>query len=426
MKFQTLVFAVLLVPLTLPAQQRDTAVVRRDSVARADSIARTDSIRLVEELERQRGATAAPQGSGTTAQGPTNARLLPDISAVGDFVADLSPNGSTQEDGTRLGVREVEIAVQAAVDPYFRGDVFLGMSDVEGLSIEQAFLTTTSIPNYEIRLGRFLMPFGKENTTHRHEVHAVEYPWIIQRFLGAEGLKATGVGVSRIFSPFGFYQEVLLTVADRFGDAPEGDVRMTEPINRHISGLTFAGRLRNYWDLSENSNVELSGSYLAGRREQPLVAADSSQYNYIAARQQVAGVDFTFRWRPLQQGLYRSFLLRAEAMRQINNVNPSDPSLYAGPLSDFNGGYVFARVQLTQRLYFGGRFDALQDPVLDNAGGTRLFAGQGVLEYYPSEFSKLIASYERLHASGGTTLDNPNRILLQATFALGPHRPHPF
>jgi hypothetical protein len=71
-------------------------------------------------------------------QPPTNARLLPDISLVGDLIGDFSPEGSTQEDGRRLSVREVELAFQAAVDPYFRGDVFLGVSDLEGIAIEQA------------------------------------------------------------------------------------------------------------------------------------------------------------------------------------------------------------------------------------------------------------------------------------------------
>lgn len=77
--------------------------------------------------------SAQQQGTG-----PTNPRLLPDISLAGDLVFDLSRR-STQEDGRRFSVREVEVAFQAAVDPYFRGDVFLGYSDVEGVAIEQAF-----------------------------------------------------------------------------------------------------------------------------------------------------------------------------------------------------------------------------------------------------------------------------------------------
>ncbi|HYC52669.1 MAG TPA: hypothetical protein VEB19_16270, partial [Gemmatimonadaceae bacterium] len=148
---------------------------------------------------------------------PVNARMLPDISAVGDFLADLSPKGSTREDRTRLGIREIEIALQAVVDPYFRGDIFLGFSDAEGVHIEQAFLTTTAIPAIEARLGRFLMPVGKANNTHRHDLHTIEYPWVVQRFLGDEGLKGTGVYVSRVFAPLGFYQELQVTAVDRFG-----------------------------------------------------------------------------------------------------------------------------------------------------------------------------------------------------------------
>jgi hypothetical protein len=45
------------------------------------------------------------------------------------------------------------------------------------------------------------------------------------------------------------------------------------------------------------------------------------------------------------------------------------------------------------------------------------------LEWFPSEFSKLVAGYEAVSPSGGTLV---NRLLVQATFSLGPHKPHPF
>src|SRR5215203_6752656 len=108
---------VLLVIAIAPARaQRDTTRRSpRDSV-RADSARAADSIAVVRELERLQGEPRA-QTQGQPGQGgPTNARLLPDISAVGDLVADLSHKGSTQEGGERFAVREVEIAVQAVVD----------------------------------------------------------------------------------------------------------------------------------------------------------------------------------------------------------------------------------------------------------------------------------------------------------------------
>lgn len=387
-------------------------------VTKADSAA-ADSLALVREMEKLQATAPAP-----AAPRATGAKVMPDISVVGDLVGDFSPDGSTQESGARLGVRELELAVQSVVDPYFRGDVYLGFSDVEGARIEQAYMTTTALPwGLQARIGRFLMPVGKQTTTHRHDLHTVEYPLVIQRFLGEEGLKGTGLSVSKVLAPFGFYQELQLSAVDRFGEK-DGALQSETPPNKQLDGMGYAARLRNYWDLSQSANLELSASAITGKREQPALAAAAPDavITAVNARQSVLGADVTFRWRPLQQGLYKSFILQAELMHQRNErIDASAvPGVYEGPDRDFTGGYVFARWQVGRRLYIGGRFDSLQDPEL---GGGTLTAGSGVLEYFPSEFSKLVASFERLTPSGGPAT---NRLLLQATFAVGPHKPHPF
>jgi hypothetical protein len=385
--------------------------------------ARADSIALVRELERMSRDTTTRRPAQGTQQGPTNPRLLPDFSAVGDLVGDLSPKGSTQEDLCRFCVREVELAVQAAVDPFFRGDFFLGISDLEKISIEQAFLTTTALPySLEARLGRQLLPFGKINTTHRHDLHTIEYPWVIQQFFGPEGIKGTGVYLSKILAPFGFFQELILTANDRVGEAPEG-LLPEDPTNKELGGLGYSARLRNYFDLSESTNFELSASALTGKREQPFdfgATPPAPGVNAVNMRQSIFGGDLTFRWRPLQQGLYRSLIVQAEFMRQVNERN-TDPA-FGGPVRDANGAYTFARWQLTQRLYLGGRYDWVQDPF---SVGETLKAGSGYLEWFPSEFSKLMLAYERLMPSG-VGVEATNRLLMQASFALGPHKPHPF
>jgi hypothetical protein len=415
------------------AQQRDST--RRDSTrrsprdsVRADSARVADSIAVVRELERLQQEPRTPAQAPQPGQGgPTNARLLPDISAVGDLIGDLSPKASTQEGGERFSIREVEVAIQAAVDPFFRGDVFLGISDLESISIEQAYLTATALPwGLEVRLGRYLMPVGKQNTTHRHDLHTIDYPYVVQRFFGAEGLKGTGVYASRIFAPLGFYQELIVTAVDRFGEAPEG-LSTIDPVNKQLGGLGYSARLRNYWDLNESSNVELSFSGITGKREQPVSGSDPSLAT--AARQSVYGADFTYRWRPLQQGLYKSFILQAEVMQQVNEQSPDlqlpegvspDGLVYAGPTRNFTGGYAFARYQITRRGFLGARFDALQD---EGAEGRTTMAASGYFEFFPSEFSKLVAGYERYSPADGL---KTNRLLLQASFALGPHKPHPF
>ena len=189
-------------------------------------------------------------------------------------------------------------------------------------------------------------------------------------------------------------------------------------------------------DISEAANFELSFSAITGRREQPLADAYAAQLtsnvNAAVARQSVLGADLTYRWRPLQQGLYKSFILQSEVMRQLNQRDPGIPGVsgcavcgaaalgYAGPTRDFTGAYVFARWQTSQRSFIGSRYDFLQD---EQNGGRTLNAGSVYLEWFPSEFSKLVAGYEAVSPSGGTLV---NRLLLQASFALGPHKPHPF
>jgi len=386
-----------------------------------DSARVADSLALVRELEAA-AQPPPPPPARMQSGGPVNPRLLPDISAVGDLRFDLSSGGTTQGDGSRFSVREIEVALQAAVDPYFRGDVFLGFNDEEGVGVEQAYLTATSLPwHLEVRLGRYLAPFGKQNTTHEHDLHTLEYPWVLQRFLSPEGLKGTGVGLSKIFDPFGFYQELILAAFDQFGERAE-DLVADEPANKQLTGLGYLARLRNYWDLTDHANLEISVSGATGRRAQPIDPPTADEVNAVNARQSLFGVDVTYRWRPLQQGLYRSFIVQGEYMRQFNESGPAVPpgTTFQGPGRDFSGAYLFARYQLSRRGYLGVRGDLVEDPEAD---GEMLRAASMYYQFFPSEFSKLLAGYERLWPEGASGY---GRLVIQATFALGPHRPHPF
>ena len=376
---------------------------------------------------------------------PTNPGLNPNISVIGDILIDASPDGSTQESGRRFDVREVELALGANVDPYFRGDFILGLSDEEGIAIEEAYLTTTSLPwQLQVRVGRFHLPFGKQNTTHRAELHTVEYPHVIQRMLGAEGGKGTGLALSKIFSPLGFYQEMQLTAIERF---PEGHEHGDEehafegapiaPPNKTIQGLGYTARFRNYWDIDEATNLEISFSGGTGRVAEPfgcesLIAPGVFEpcpgpdgETALLARQSLIGGDATFRWRPLRQGLYRSFILQAEVMRQHNDAPDLASGLpagavYLGPTDETTGLYAFSRWQLSRRLFLGARYDWVEAA----GDAERDFSAiSGYLQFFPSEFSKVVLGYEHLRPDAG---DRLNRLLLQMTIAIGPHRPHPF
>jgi hypothetical protein len=98
---------------------------------------------------------------------------------------------------------------------------------------------------------------------------------------------------------------------------------------------------------------------------------------------------------------------RAELMRQFNERNPTlelpdgvsaDGLAYGGPNRDFTGGYAFARYQIRRRGYLGSRFHSFQDEL---AAGETTNAISGYLEFFPSEFSKLVVRGLRHRAVRG-------------------------
>ena len=192
-----------------------------------------------------------------------------------------------------------------------------------------------------------------------------------------------------------------------------------ESTSRDLDGLAYSARLRNYWDLSNAANLEVSGSFMTGLMERPLTAP-VGDVNAQSLRQTTFGADVTFRWRPPAQGLYKSFILQGEFMAQQND--DFAPAISPAPVNigDFTGLYVFGRYQISRRGYLGARFDSLEDPEF---GGERVNAVSGYWQFYPSEFSKIVGKFERVSPKGFEAF---NRFVLQATFALGPHKPHPF
>jgi hypothetical protein len=396
------------------------------------------------------GAMASVPAPAIAQPAPGAQTLNPDISAIGDFIIDLSPERPRfTDDEERFTLREVEVGIQAVVDPFFRVDFFLGVH-ADGVEVEEAYVTALSLPgSLQARLGRFRMPFGKVNLTHQPELLTVEYPRVVQEYFGSGGFAATGAAVSKVFAPLGFYQEFqflttagLATGADAHGGHTETDstvpagLAVEDGERRGGQQVTVTAHLRNYHDLSAAANIEVGLSATVGSVERLALPGcpGGAECPYDAIRefrgQRFYGANVIYRWRPPHRALYRSFHASAEVV--VND----------GPESTVWGGFAFAQWQLRRRSYLSGRFDAVQEPgetwierhALGTArdvrlhrepGGEWLLAGSGYLTFMPSEFSRFRLAAERLFGEAA-----PNggqwRVAVQSTFSIGPHRPHPF
>jgi hypothetical protein len=383
-----------------------------DTTAAARAADTTESLESIEArlLGELGAADSAAPGRVQAAQGGAAGSLNPDLSLIADFLVDLSPEEATLEEGERYQLREVEIGIQGAVDPYFRYDAFLGLHG-DGIEVEEAYATTLSLPaSLQARLGKFLVPFGKVNLTHRPELQMFDYPLVHREYFGEEGFSSTGVWGSWIGAPLGFYQEVSIVGAEGMEAHAHGEEEHAEEeetdeesgggsLADDLGDRLWLAHLKNSLDLTPASNLELGASWATAIVEEEEARARTNLY----------GLDVTFRWKPPQFAKYRSAVLQAEAIWRDE----------AGIGETRTGGFAYAQWQLARRWHVGARADWVEPPEDE---GT-LAGGQLLVKWFPTEFSQLRLAYERQEPEEGEALD---RLIFQTTFALGPHRPHAF
>jgi hypothetical protein len=388
------------------------------------------------------GASLAQQSdTGTTRETPARSGgaldFISNIAIVGDILADLTPDSSTLESARRFELREVHVQLGVKIDDRFRGDFIAGLDDGGSVDVMEANLSTTSLPwGLEARAGRFQLPFGKQNTTHRPHLPTIDYPYVIQRFLGSHGGRGTGVWLGSSFNLLGFRQDLQLTMVEQFPEGHDASADHDElghvtfephpasPPNSTLQGLGYTARLRNAWPLSPSASVELSVTGGTGRNTQPFACETVGHYEPcpaalgetgVNARQSLVGADVTVRWG--------SLLVQSEYMRQ-HNALPALPAgappqaTYLGPTEDPAGAYVFAQWQLARRMFVGGRYDWVEEV----ATGSKNFSALAAqLRFTPNDLSKLLLAVERVRPG---TSESYNRLLIQVAVGAGTPRQH--
>ena len=335
--------------------------------------------------------------------------LNPDISVIGDFVADAGHNPISPTPSFQM--HESEVGLQAIVDPYARADFFISFGE-EGVNLEEGFITFTALPNsFVAKVGKMRAAFGKVNTLHNHVLPWVDRPLVTQNLVGGEdGIDDAGVSVQRIIPvPKNWFLEFT-------GQAFRGDSSEVFASSSK-DDLSVVGHLRSYKDITDNSNIDLGVSYSRGHN---LFGSDFITHLY--------GVDATYRWKPLQRAIYRSFVARSEFIWRQQN-QPSSltvcamilcPPNTAGGFQRAFGFYTSADYQFARRWFVGGRVDDSKrafNAHLNDKGGSL------VLTYWPSEFAQIRGQYRFTRYAENI---DAHELLMQVQFALGAHGAHPF
>lgn len=315
--------------------------------------------------------------------------LNPDLSVIGTF---LSHAGDNYEGRAPFAVDEVELALEAFIDPYAKGRFFLSVTP-EGVDVEEGYAQFVTLPwGLTAKAGKTKATFGKANTWHTHTRPWVDEPLMITRFLGDEGMADVGVSVSKtIDNPFGAYMEAT-------GEIYSGDVDGS--FGRGADNdLLYNAHLKLFRDLTENSNIEVGTSWTRG------TLPEGQGHNRLA------GVDLTYRWKPLSRAIYNSLIARAEGV--ANERSDFDGTLY--------GYYASLDYQVARRWFAGARIDRADGFANDTRFTDR--GASAILTFWFSEFSQLRGQVRRTTLHGGPSFDE---ILLQLQFAIGAHGAHAF
>jgi len=221
--------------------------------------------------------------------------LNPDISVIGDFVgyAGNPANRFTPS----MEMHESEIGMQEVIDPYARADFFFSFGE-HGVDLEEGYLTFSALPaGLQLKVGKMRAAFGKVNTLHNHVLPWIDRPLVTQDLVGGEdGIQDAGMSLSKILpAPKGFFLEGTAQIY-------RGDAYGVYPGKPPRSQVATVEHLRLYKDLTDNTNIDLGGSWSRGHSP------------WAAAFNQLSGFDAMLRWKPLQRSIYRSFVGRSEVI----------------------------------------------------------------------------------------------------------------
>lgn len=319
----------------------------------------------------------------------------PNISVIGDFRAHyLSPARRHFE----AAFHEAEFSFQSVVDPYARADFFiaLGRNEESGefaVELEEGFLTTQSLPaGLQLRLGKFRSTFGKINMLHPHALTFVDVPSAYANYLGEEGLNDEGVSLSWLVpNPLNFYQELTLEVT-------HGPAESASFVTSESDRLLYLGHLKNFWDLTPNATLEAGCTGVWGQ-------------NDLAYSTVIAGLDLTYKWKPLRFNTYKSFVLQLEGLLSEKKISATERLRTWGM-------YALSTYQIGRRWFLSGRFDYANLP--NNAQHVER-AYSGILGWQLTEFQKAELQFK---TTDSNVFDRTYQVLLRSVFIIGAHGAH--
>ncbi len=344
--------------------------------------------------------------------------LNPDLSVIIDGVAgyaeraplrlsgddpDLGGDATTPAAGFTL--QELEFGFQGAVDPYFRADVFLTIPNLSGLEVEEAYVTSTSLPaDLQVKVGIFRSALGRQNGQHLHTQSFTRRPLLNAAYLADDGLRSPGAQVSWL-APVPFFLQLNLE-AFSVGP-PEGLSQPTTFGGGKRTDLTYAAELKAFAPISDAFSVYGGLNFATG-----LSPGLDGHPELEGARSFLSGADLYVKYRPANQreGFFTLTWTTEYFLRTL------------GPYLDA-GLYSQLVLQFARSWSVGVREDVLGLPASEIQPLTSKTSV--MLTFTATEFARVRAHVEREFAHSPDVQDSMAAYLL-LEISLGAHGAHAF
>jgi len=375
-----------------------------------------------------------PQMSLVLAGSWNNLSQNPEDYVLQGFIPADEPSGPDSR-GFSLG--ESEMTLSASIDPLFYGQATFAVTPDNEIETEEAFVRTTALPQgLTAQAGRFYSALGYVNGQHSHAWDFIDLPLVYGAMFG--GQYQTEGGQMKWLAPLDTFVEVGLELGNghQFPGDDDGNgvgawtAFVSTGNDIGTSASWKAGLAYLHTDAQERSYDEPDPAQ-AGAYDPTEFSGDAGLWNgYLV-----------YKWAPDGNSRSRNLKLQAEYIARTEDGTLTQQGSARTGTADYrsaqSGWYVQGVYQFVPDWRVGLRYDRLDSgsPRLGFGGGPLTAADfptlasydpqrtSVMLDYSPSEFSRLRLQYARDQNAPGVDDD---QVFLQYLMSLGAHGAHQF
>jgi hypothetical protein len=342
----------------------------------------------------------------------------------------MNPNPG-HEQGFNIG--ESEMGISANIDPEFRGTATLALAAGGGVSVENAYVQTTSLSDgLNLKFGRFFSGLGYLNEHHAHAWDFVDQPLVYaslwENQLGEDGVQLKWLAPTDMFVELG---------------AEAGKGRGFPGSDRAKNG-SGAGVL--FLHLGDDIGIEQSWRAGLSLHRTRAVARESTDVpdlngnavtNQLTGDSRTAGLDLVWKYAPNGNIKDRYLKLQGEYFHRTENGDLAYDTAGANVTDSYavtqRGWYVQGVYHFMPHWRTGLRYDSM-DPGIASVGAANaanVIANYAfkpsrttlMLDYSPSEFSRIRV---QLANDQSRQALSDNQFFVQYIMSLGAHGAHSY